>query len=76
MYQSLTKNPYTRAYPIPWGIWNGNKSTYTHEPLFHLYPPQPSYLDVTWMCSPLLNSSGHSSPHKNIDFLGVFVLLP
>ena len=49
MYQSPTKNPYRRAYPIPWGIRNGNKSTYTHEPLFHLYPPQPSYwcdLDV------------------------------
>lgn len=76
MYWGLTKNPYRKAYPrIRGGFGMGPKARTHTAPLPSLPPaafPPGWALDA----SPLLNSSGHSSPHRNTGFLGMLVLLP
>lgn len=50
MYRGLTKNPYRKAYPrIRGGFGMGPKARAHTQPLFRLYPPQPSHLDGPWM---------------------------
>lgn len=76
MYRGLTKNPYRKAYPRICGGFGMGPKARTHTAPLPSLPPAAFPPGWALDASPLLNSSGHSSPQKNTGFLGVLVLLP